>query len=141
MSLDLDKLSKKMDDHFNSEEGKEYFRMIAVKSKIKEGRLRKVGEYLEGKDFDEILNKLKKEHNETYIDKCYNKGYEPYPNNKLSLLFDYIESEYSQVENESIPQDFLSSCYFFKGYYFTIYCGQGCFYRIYDSKLKHILQV
>ena len=141
MSLDLDKLSKKMDDYLNSAEGEEYFRMLTVKAEIKEIRLKKVEKYLEGKDFEQILERLIKEHNDDYRDKCYKKGYEPYPNHKFELLFDYISEEFSHVDNDLITQDFLAQCYFFKGYYFTVYCGQGCFYRVYDSKFKHILQI
>jgi len=112
----------------------------AIRDEILKGRLAKVSAYLKENDFDKIIERICDEHNEEYRAKCYSKGYEPYPNHKFELLYDYIRLNYAHVDNLLIPQDFLSESYFYKGYWFTTYCGQGCFYRIYDHKIKIILQ-
>jgi 3-hydroxy-3-methylglutaryl CoA synthase len=124
----------------DSPEGQAAIARWVEKQKIKQTRVERVGTYLETCDFDKLIQRLVNEHNEDYKDKCYKKGYEPYPNNKFSLLFDYISENYSHVHNEKIPQDFLGSSYFYKGYWFTVYCGQGCFYRIYDSNINYVMQ-
>jgi hypothetical protein len=110
------------------------------KQDIQNARFIKLEKYLSEHDFEQIMARLIREHDDDYIDKCYKKGYEPYPNNKFSLLYSYLEENYAPVHNDLIPQDFLSGSYFFKGYWFTIYCGQGCFYRIYNHRLENVLQ-
>ena len=131
--------------YMDSEEGEaaldEWAKRMSIKNDIAQVRYLKIDKYLETHDFADVMKRLEEEHGEDHRDKCYKKGYEPYPNHKFELLFDYISEEFSHVDNDLIPQDFLAQCYFFKGYYFTVYCGQGCFYRVYDSKFKHILQI
>ena len=140
MSLMLEK----MEAYFNSPEGKkateEWIKKQKIKNEILEGRLQKLEAYLQNHDFEQILQRLIKEHDDEYCDKCYKKGYEPYPNHKLSLLYTYLRENYTYIHNDLIPQDFLSACFFFKGYWFTVYCGQGCFNRIYDSQLNILMQ-
>jgi len=140
MSLNFNK----MRDWLDSPEGQasldEWADGIKKKQDVLEKRLVKVEKYLNENDFDKIMERLIEEHNDEYCDKCYKKGYEPYPNNKLSLLYSYLENNYEHIENHLIPQDFLSVSYFFKGYWFTVYCGQGCFNRVYNNKLENILQ-
>lgn len=131
-------------EFMESPEGQIHMKEMARKWKEKEERkqirVKRVEEYLKTCDFDKLIQRLASEHDEAYKDKCYAKGYEPYPNHKLSLLFDFLEENYTYIQNDLIPQDFLGSCWFYKGYWFTIYCGQGCFYRIYDSNINHVMQ-
>lgn len=136
-------------DKFNawaeSPEGKANLERERAKQEIinanREIRTRKFESYLEKHGFQSILDRLIKEHDDAWDEKCFRRGYETYPNNKFNFLWSYIEDNYVPVENEFIPQDFLTSSYFFKGYWFCLYCGQGCFYRVYDNKLNNLLQV
>ena len=145
MALNLDKMKKKLARYENSAKGKkanaDYFKKLKIEDEINRGRCKKLEGYLQGKDFNKIMERLKNEHNETYQDKCYKKGCEPYPNNKYNLLMSYLQREFVSIENDKIPSDFLNSCYFFKGYYFTTYCGQGCFSRVYDFNLNEYFQI
>jgi hypothetical protein len=140
MSLDLDKWKEILDSPEVQARMDAWAKLEKEKQDVLEARLVKVEKYLNENGIEQLMSRLIKEHGEDYSDKCYKKGYEPYPNNKLKLLYSFVEENYSPVHNDLIPQDFLSSSYFFKGYWFTVYCGQGCFYRIYNHKLENILQ-
>jgi hypothetical protein len=83
------------------------------------------------------------EHDDGYLEICGHKGYEPYPNNKLAFVIDYLVYNYEPIEVLEIePKHFPSTIYFFKGYYFQTICGQGCFHRIYNKEdMRMVLQV
>jgi hypothetical protein len=141
----MESLIEKLRAYLDSDEGKreteEYSQRVAEESAIRERRVNRVGEFLKEKDFDQIIQRIVWEHDDEYRERCYSRGYEPYPNHKTELLFDFVRSRVTDVHNDLIPQDFLSECLFYKGYWFTTYCGQGCFYRIYDHKINIILQI
>jgi len=111
------------------------------KEEILKTRLNKVKNYLNKNNIDDIIERLINEHDDAYRDQCFKMGYEPYPNNKFSLLLEYIERNYSGINNKNIPQDFLCSLHFFNGYYFAVYCGQGSMHTIYDSNCKQLLSI
>jgi hypothetical protein len=140
MSLDLDNWKKLLDSPEVQARMDAWAKREKETRDILETRFAKVEKYLNENGIEQLMSRLIKEHGDDYSDKCYKKGYEPYPNNKLKLLYSYVEENYAPVHNDLIPQDFLSGSYFFKGYWFTVYCGQGCFYRIYNHKLENILQ-
>ena len=75
--------------------------------------------------------RLKNEHNELFFDKCYSKGYEPYPNHKLELMISIFQE--NGLKKEYLDEDFLSSEFIYENYKLQIFCGQGCINRI--SKL------
>ena len=147
MSLDYEKMAREMKEFAESEEGKafhkEYFGKLKKKQDIADGRYRKFEKYLETHDFETLMYKLILEHDDEYMEKCYHKGYEPYPNNKLAFLIDYLVHNYEPIEVAEIePEHFPSTIYFFKGYYFQTICGQGCFHRIYNKEdMRMVLQV
>ena len=141
MALDINKLREYLESEEGLRKTEEWIRKREKKDQILQKRLLKVEKYLKKNSIESIIDRLIKEHNDSYRDQCYRKGYEPYPNHKFELLFDYIQQNYSEIDNPLIRQDFLSGSWFFKGYFFTIYCGQGCFYRIYDHKMNIILQI
>ena len=58
-----------------------------------------------------------------------------------NMTKEMITESYEPVHNDLIPQDFLSASYFVKGYWLTIYCVQGCFYRVYGLDINTILQI
>jgi hypothetical protein len=137
--LDLEALEKALDEDLANPNG--YWNKLKRKDEIKKSRFPKVEKYIEDYGMKSVIDRCIKEHDEAWEDRCWKLGYEPYPNNKFKLLFSYIEKNYEYVNNDLIPQDFLSGSYFVKGYWFTVYCGQGCFYRVYDSELNNILQI
>ena len=147
MSKVHDKSLKALKDFMDSPEGKahlaEYFGKIKVKQNIQEGRYKKFEKYLETHDFDKLMQRLILENGDEWREKCYHKGYEPYPNNKLGFVIDYLVHNYDSIDVLEIePKHFPSTIFFFKGYYFQTICGQGCFHRIYNKEnMKMILQV
>lgn len=125
---------KKLKAYLESEEGKkstdEYFKKIALEEKIRKRRLSKLKNYLETNSFDDLMDRMLKENGEEWVDKCYSKGYEPYPTNLLSLIIDLImerEQEESYILEDMV---FLSGEWIYNGYAVQLFCGQGCFYRI-----------
>ena len=116
---------------------------MAKEQRIAEGRYRKFEKYLETHNFDELLQRLVAENGDEWCDKCGKKGYEPYPNNKLAFVIDYLVHNYESIDVIEIePKHFPSTIYFFKGYYFQTICGQGCFHRIYNKEgMQMVLQV
>jgi hypothetical protein len=142
---ELHSLADKLRNWFDSPEGKAHLEKEKAKNTIvnanREIRTRKFEAYLEKHGFQVVLDRLISEHGEAWDDKCWKRGYETYPNNKFNFLWNYIEENYEPVQNGLIPQDFLGSSYFFKGYWFCIYCGQGCFFRVYNNELENILQI
>lgn len=98
--------------------------------------------YLETHDFDELIYRLILEHNDDYREKCYHNGYEPYPNNKLSFIIEYIKNNTKPIEIKGIKCEFPNTIWEFKGYYFQLIYGQGVITNIYnkdDNRL--ILQI
>jgi hypothetical protein len=141
-----DKSLKALRDFLDSPEGKasmrEFAEKMANEQKIAEGRYKKFEKYLETHDFDKLMYRLILENGDKWQDKCYKRGYEPYPNNKLRFVIDYLVHNYEPIEVSEIePKHFPSTIYFFKGYYFQTICGQGCFHRIYKKDMQMVLQV
>ena len=139
MSKVHDKSLKILEDFLKSPEGeasiREFTEKKANEQKIAESRYRKFEKYLEIHDFEELMQRLINENDDKWCDKCYKKGYEPYPNNKLRFVIDYLVHNYEPIEVPEIePKHFPSTIYFFKEYYFQTICGQGCFHRIWNKK-------
>jgi hypothetical protein len=108
-----------------------------------EKRLANVANYIETHDFDSLMLRLVNEHNEDYRESCYINGLEPYPNNKLQLVLDYIAEIIEPVNDiKGLDYDFPCDVYYFKGYYFQHIYGQGTITRIINKDdMKIILQI
>lgn len=122
---------------------KPYFEKLAIKLDIKYKRTQKLKHYLNDKNFDDFIDRIIREHDDDYCDRCYKKGYEPYPNNKFNLLLKLVE-----IEGEEITDiDFKNDCNFpnliikYKNYYFRWIWGQGCINLIYDENHENILSI
>jgi hypothetical protein len=137
--IDLEKFKKALEKDLADPNG--YWNTLKKKREAREGRFPKVDAYIEKCGMKSVVDRMILEHDENWGDKCGAKGYETYPNHKFRLLWDWIEYTFEPLQNDLIPQDFLGASYFVKGYWFTIYCGQGCFYRVYDNELNNILQI
>ena len=123
--------------------GIKYFENMAKKHAIKRNRYKRFEKWLETNNFDLLIYRLILEHDEKYCKKCYDKGFEPYPNNKLTFLLGYITDniEPLQFKIPEIDNSFVNMVCFYKNYYFQITWGQGVLIDIYDKNLKPILRV
>ncbi len=125
---------EKLKAYLESDEGKkstdEYFNKLSFKEKIRQGRLTKLKTYLETNSFDDLMDRMLKENGEEWVDKCYAKGYEPYPTNILNLIIKLIMNREQEESPISEDIDFLSGEWVYNGYAVQLFCGQGCFYRI-----------
>ena len=137
---------EKLKAHLESPEGKasmeKYFAAEAERQKIRKKRHERFEEWLENNDFDELINRLILEHDNDYIFKCYDKGYMPSPNRKLSFVIGYIFDNFASISVTEIDCDFPNDIRQFKGYYFQHIHGQGTISRIYKKDgLKFLLQL
>ncbi len=119
-----------------------YFDKLKIRLEIEAGRFKKFDGYLETHSFDELLKRVMDEHDEAYRDKCYKRGCETYPTNKMQFIYDYVRKNIEDIKVAGITDGYFhTECRFFKGYYFTITHGQGCFYRIFDSNKQDICTI
>ena len=133
-------------EYADSPEGQEleraYFKKLNIELEIEAGRFKRFENYIETHPFDDLLKLVMDEHDEAYRDKCYKKGCETYPTNKMQFIYDYVRKNIEHIEVAGITDGYFSTeCRFFKGYYFTVTHGQGCFYRIYDANKKDICTI
>ena len=119
IGLDYKAMAKSVKDFAESEEGKafheEYFGNLKKIQDIQEGRYTKFEKYIESHDFNKLIQRLIIENGDKWKEKCWHKGYEPYPNNKLGFLIEYLLHNYEPIEVAEIePEHFPSTIYFFK---------------------------
>lgn len=137
----LDESLKNFHVWVESSEGEAYFANIRKEQEIERLRLDRVERYLETCNIKTLLDRLAAEHNDAYRERAYKRGYEPSPNHKFMLLWNYVSKRLDHVDNERIPQDFLGGSFFFKGHWFLVYVGQGCFYRVLDYELNELMTI
>lgn len=135
-------LAQKLNEWCESEDGKRYFENEKKKHEIKLGRFNKFKSWLDNNDFDTLIYRLILMHDDDYIEKCHNKGYEEKPNNVLEFIFDYVIEFGKQVKVKEFDCDFSNAIWEFKGYYFQIIWGQGAIQRIYNKEdMRMLLQL
>jgi hypothetical protein len=140
MSINLDEFERECDEWVNSVDGKTYFEKLVIKRDIAEKRYKRFEEWLEHNDFDKLMYRLILEHGEEWREKCWSKGYEVHPNNKLQLVIDYVFDNLASIEVPQLDNDFPNQVWFFKGYYFQLTHGQGSVVDIYNvDDFKHLL--
>ena len=103
----------------------------------------RVEEYISTHDFDMFILRLISEHDDDYRENCYSEGCEPYPNNELQSLLNYIANTCEPILGvKNLEVDFPNDIYLFKGYYFQHIYGQGTITNIYNKDdMKLILQI
>jgi hypothetical protein len=142
MALDIEEAKKKMEEWLVSDAAKAFVENLHKERKVKKGRYRRFEEYLKTHDFNELMNRLILENGDDWCEKCYKKGYEPYPNNKLGFVVDYVMENTKEVYVKELENDFCNVIHEFKEYYFQTVWGQGCYHNVYNKKDKKlILQV
>lgn len=139
--MKLEDVEQQIDEWCNSKECDEYFEYINRKFDIKEKRYKKFEKYLKKVSFKKLMKRLISEHNLAYDEKCILKGRDPYPNNKLYFVFDYVfdnsESVYANGSHSFFPNDMKK----FKGFYFQIMYGQGSIHRVFNKNKEMLLSL
>lgn len=129
-------------DWLETDAGKEHIDYVVMKHEIKEKRFNRFTEWLKNNDFDKLMYRLIFEHNQDYKEKCYHNGCEPYPNNKLAFLIEYVMNNCDLINVKQLENSFPNEIRFFKGYYFQVIWDKNTIVRIYNKKdLRLLLQI
>ena len=140
MALDYKEMERKLDEFVKSPEGITYFEKERKKAELKLKRFARFEEWLKHNDFEALMYRLILEHGEEWREKCWHNGYEPYPNNKLSFIIDYVSKNLEPISVSQLENMFNTQIWFFKGYYFRLMYGQGTVFDLYNgSDFKHLL--
>lgn len=142
MNFDKEAFKKSLDEDLANPNG--YWNTIKKKQELAKKRFDKFDQLLEsGKlDFDQIFERLVNEHDDAYRSKCYKNGYEPYPNNKMTFILDYVNDRGEKIDTpDFIGNDFPTATILFKDRYWATTFGQGSFTHIYDLNEKRLLTV
>ena len=125
---------KKIDEWFDSEEGKKSIAKIAEKiereERIKTKQLERL--YKSGKFLELTEKAIEKYNTDKYRDSWYKRGIEP-PESLFWFLFDYAEKygrECDEKEWGQYGNMFTSSLFFVNGYYFNRMDGQGSVIKV-----------
>lgn len=125
---------KKIEEWFDSEEGKksiaEFAEKIERKERIKTNQLERL--YESGKFLELTEKAIKKYNTDKYINSWYKRGIEP-PESLFWFLFEYAEKYGRECEEEEWKQYgnmFTSSLFFIDGYYFNRMDGQGSVIKV-----------
>jgi hypothetical protein len=129
-----DLLKKEIDEDLNNPNG--YFSILAKKKKLQSKRFDRFEKWLETNDFEELFQKLLKRNGDERTDWCHKKGSEKYPTPMMQFVCNYVVERLEVINNELLDGDFSQGTWFFKGYWFQLLCGQGCFWKIYDAELN-----
>lgn len=133
-------MKQRRNDNINIDEALERIvSKIKKQFEIDNNRFLRFEKWLESNSFDDLMQRIKEEHSEEYIDKCYKKSVFPYPNNKLDFIIKYIKTNYEPIVDEKLIEEmdinyFYHEIYFFKGYHFLFIYGQGVILKILKNK-------
>jgi len=120
----------------------DYFDKLGIKKNIEHKRIQKLRLYLNENNFDDLIGRIIREHDEKYCDKCYQSGCEPQPNNKFELLLKLVEVEGEKIDKIVFKDTTFSNQIFkYKNYYFQNIFGQGVINKIYDDRYELIFQL
>lgn len=122
----FNELKKRLD--FENELEKKHFQMIE----------KLIAKYT----FKVLLEKLISKHDKSYEDRCYKKGYMPCPNNILSSLLSYVETNGRLMPEGSVMDvEFPTDTYFYEDFYFIWMYGQGALSFVYNKDKEKIFQI
>ena len=132
---------KKIDEWFDSEEGKksiaDFAEKIEREERIKTKQLQRLHE---SGNFLELTEKaIEKYNSDDYIDSWYKRGVEP-PESLFWFLFEYAEKygrECEEQEWEQYGNMFTSSLFFVNGYYFNRMDGQGSVIKVVKAECSN----
>jgi hypothetical protein len=131
-----------LSEFMDSDEGKAYFEKENQKHEFQLHRFEHFEEWLKHNDFDKLLYRVVLKHDANYIAKCWHNGCEPYPNNVLTFIIDYVTNTNETVNVQELRCKFSNDIWYFKGYYFQMIYGQGVITRIYNREdMRLILEI
>lgn len=130
MSVDIENLKKAIEDNRVLYEAK-------LKHQLK--RFKWFDKWIRVNDFDTLIYKVILKHDEEYCEKCYHNGCEPYPNNVLEFIFEYVMFKNNVVKVKELETNFPNTVWKIQNYYFQIIQGQGAVLRIYNKEDKRLL--
>lgn len=132
---------EKIEEFLESDEGKIFIENENLKKKLLLSRFDKFENYLKTHDFDKLIYRVILEHNEDWFETCRINGLEPYPNNKLNFILEYLDHKLEPIEDNvyEMECDFPHMTYEYKGYYFQVIFGQGSIIRIYNKNDNRLL--
>lgn len=126
----------------DSKEGLIYMNKVKNSNIIRDKRYVFFSEWVEKIDFDNVMYRLLLEHGVEYIENCLHKGLQPYPNNKLKFVIDYVITTTEPINVKKINTIFPNSIWEFKGFYFQKINDQGSIIRIYNKEdMRLVLQL
>ena len=136
--MDIDKLKTWLE----SEDAEKFFEKERLEVEIQEGRYKRFETWLENNDFDKLMSRLILEHDDSYIKKCYDKGYMPFANRKLAFVIGYVCDNLASINVNELDCDFPNQIWQFRGYYFQHIHGQGTITKIYNKNdLRELLTI
>lgn len=118
-----------------------YWNTLEKQRKVQDSRFDKFEKWLETNEFEPTFQKLLQKNGEVRSEWCYKKNYQKYGTPLMQFLCEYVSDRTEPKVNEKIDSDFESGLWEFKGYWFQLICGQGCFWRIYNSDLEIVEDV
>lgn len=119
-----------------------YFHSKKNRSEIRAKRFEKFKKWVESNDFDTLIFKLLNKHGDDYVEKCYNNGHDPCPNNILNFIFDYLHDNVESLNKniKALECEFPNSVWEFYGYYFQIiWGGDGISRKLFNKDDKRLL--
>lgn len=126
--MDFEKMKKKMEDYFESPEGKKSIENFGKKLKREDDRKKEMWKFLENlsnKQFEELLPRFIK-WEETFEEREYIKGKHK-SSNIFNTIFGAIESNAKSCDDKSM---FFGGGSTYRGYDWKVFIGQGSFYTI-----------
>lgn len=134
--MDFDKAIQKMNEFYDSEEGKKSLEKLRQKlideERLKTFQLERVHR-LFGSNLDSIIEKIfTKYESDEYINSEYKKGYEP-RRDLYYLLYDYAEiwgREATENEWEKYGNTFSADVRILGNWVFNLMIGQGSFIKV-----------
>lgn len=117
----------------NVEKMKKHFQDIQDQENRNIERIKKM--FTDDASFDILVNKILEKHDDSWRDRCYKKGSEPYPWYLLYTLFDLARDEGVEIDAlDSFTESFSSSIVEYKDWQFATTNGQGTVCSIYYKK-------
>lgn len=131
---------QKLQEFLDSPEGQASIEKFAQDMAFKEElqnkqriRMRKM--YHDQESFDILMEKICAKHNDAYVDRCYSRGYMPYPMNILGVIHDIADHEGVDHEPlDSFTEGFPSDIVTYMGWQFAVTHGQGSVTSVYKGK-------
>ena len=109
---------------------------------IKLNRFRRLEKYLETHDFDNLLYRIILEHNDEWDERCCENGDDPYPNNKLNFVFDYILHYGKAVKVKKFKNKNPNQIFEFNNFYFQIVIDEKIVWNIFNKEdMRKILSI